>query len=51
VLSISGYHMAAVAGMVFFAMRALFALFGAFANRHPIKKWAAPRLPPSAHSS
>ena len=51
VLSISGYHMAVVAGMVFFAIRALFALFGAFANRHPIKKWAAPRLPPSAHSS
>src|SRR3974377_55692 len=41
VLSISGYHMAVVAGMVFFAMRALFALFGAFADRHPIKKWAA----------
>ena len=41
VLSISGYHMAVVAGMVFFAMRALFALLGAFANRHPIKKWAA----------
>ena len=41
VLSISGYHMAVVAGMIFFAMRALFALFPAFANRHPIKKWAA----------
>ena len=27
--------------MVFFAMRALFALLGAFANRHPIEKWAA----------
>src|SRR6516164_3383009 len=36
-----GYHMAVVAGMIFFAMRALFALFPAFANRHPIKKWAA----------
>jgi competence protein ComEC len=41
VLSISGYHMAVVAGMVFFAMRALFALLGTFANRYPIKKWAA----------
>jgi competence protein ComEC len=41
VLSISGYHMAVVAGLVFFVMRALFALLGAFANRHPIKKWAA----------
>src|SRR5208337_4637521 len=38
---VTGYHMAVVAGMVFFAMRALFALLGAFANRHPIKKWAA----------
>jgi len=28
-------------GLVFFAMRALFALLGAFANRHPIEKWAA----------
>ncbi len=41
VLSISGYHMAVVAGIVFFAMRALFALLPSFANRHPIKKWAA----------
>jgi competence protein ComEC len=41
VLSISGYHMAVVAGLIFFVMRALFALLGAFANRHPIKKWAA----------
>jgi competence protein ComEC len=41
VLSISGYHMAVVAGVVFFALRALFALMPAFANRHPIKKWAA----------
>ena len=41
VLSISGYHMAVVAGIVFFALRALFALMPAFANRHPIKKWAA----------
>jgi competence protein ComEC len=41
VLSISGYHMAVVAGIVFFVMRALFALMPAFANHHPIKKWAA----------
>jgi competence protein ComEC len=41
VLSISGYHMAVVAGIMFFAVRALFALMPAFANRHPIKKWAA----------
>jgi Competence protein len=39
VLSISGYHMAVVAGMIFFAVRALFALLPAFSNRHPIKKW------------
>jgi len=41
VLSISGYHMAVVAGIMFFVIRALFALMPAFANRHPIKKWAA----------
>ncbi len=41
VLSISGYHMAVVAGVVFFAIRALFALMPAFANKHAIKKWAA----------
>jgi competence protein ComEC len=41
VLSISGYHMAVVAGVVFFTLRALFALMPAFASRHPIKKWAA----------
>jgi len=33
--------MAVVAGMIFFAVRALFALLPAFSNRHPIKKWAA----------
>jgi competence protein ComEC len=37
VLSISGYHMAVVAGVVFFVLRALFALMPAFSNRHPIK--------------
>jgi competence protein ComEC len=41
VLSISGYHMAVVAGVVFFAIRASLALIPAFASRYPIKKWAA----------
>src|SRR3954452_15215187 len=41
VLSISGYHMALVAGVVFFVVRALFALFPALAMRCAIKKWAA----------
>ncbi len=33
--------MAVVAGIVFFGLRAVFALLPAFGNRHPIKKWAA----------
>ena len=41
VLSISGLHMALVAGTVLGAMRALFALFPGFASRHPVKKYAA----------
>lgn len=41
VLSISGYHMAVVAGVVFFSFRALFALVPILASRYPIKKWAA----------
>lgn len=41
VLSISGYHMAVVAGVVFFACRALLALFPVLTVRFPIKKWAA----------
>ena len=41
VLSISGYHMALVAGVAFFMVRALLALSPALAMRHPIKKWAA----------
>ena len=41
VLSISGYHMAVVAGVVFFAVRALLALVPGFAVGHPIKKWSA----------
>jgi competence protein ComEC len=41
VLSISGYHMALVAGVVFFTVRALLALVPSFASRFAIKKWAA----------
>jgi competence protein ComEC len=41
VLSISGYHMAVVAGIVFFLLRALLALVPGLADRAPIKKWAA----------
>ena len=41
VLSISGYHMAVVAGVVFFTVRALLALFPALVTGFPIKKWAA----------
>ena len=41
VLSISGYHMAVVAGIAFFFIRAGLALFPSLASRHPIKKWAA----------
>ncbi len=41
VLSISGYHMAVVAGVVFFIVRALLALISGLADRMPIKKWAA----------
>ena len=41
ILSISGYHMAVVAGVVFFVIRAGLALVPHFASRHPIKKWAA----------
>jgi competence protein ComEC len=41
VLSISGYHMAVVAGVVFFAVRALLALIPQLATGFPIKKWSA----------
>ena len=41
VLSISGYHMAVVAGIVFFVIRAALALVPSLASRRPIKKWAA----------
>lgn len=41
VLSISGYHMAVVAGAVFFLIRALLALAPRLSAGRPIKKWAA----------
>jgi competence protein ComEC len=41
ILSISGYHMAVVAGVVFFGLRAGLALVPGLALRRPIKKWAA----------
>src|SRR3982751_5490642 len=41
VLSISGYHMAVVAGVVFFALRALLALIPGLAAGFAIKKWSA----------
>ncbi len=41
VLSVSGYHMALVAGVVFFMVRAMLALVPGLALRRPIKKWAA----------
>src|ERR1700750_3448470 len=37
----TGYHMAVVAGVVFFAVRALLALIPALTVTFPIKKWAA----------
>jgi competence protein ComEC len=37
----SGYHMALVAGVVFFMLRAGLALVPGLALRHPVKKWAA----------
>ena len=41
VLSISGYHMAVVAGLIFFLFRAGLALIPGLADRAPIKKWTA----------
>ncbi len=41
ILSISGFHMAIIAGSVFFIVRLVLAAFPSFALRHPIKKWAA----------
>ena len=40
-LSISGLHIALVAGLVFFAVRVLLALIEPLALHFPIKKWAA----------
>jgi competence protein ComEC len=37
----SGYHMAVVAGVVFFTVRALLALIPALTVGFPIKKWSA----------
>ena len=44
VLSISGYHMAVVAGVVFFAVRALLALIPRLTVGFPIKKYFIPTL-------
>jgi competence protein ComEC len=41
ILSISGFHMAIMAGSVFFIVRLGLACFPGIALRHPIKKWAA----------
>jgi len=41
VLSISGLHMALVAGVVIGSLRAGFALFPGFASRHSVRKFAA----------
>ncbi|MBV2144591.1 ComEC family competence protein [Falsochrobactrum sp. TDYN1] len=41
ILSISGLHMALAAGVVMLSLRSLFALFPAFSQRHPVKKYAA----------
>jgi len=41
VLSISGYHMALVAGVVFFVVRAILAFIPGLSSRRPIKKWSA----------
>ncbi|MBX3568298.1 MAG: ComEC/Rec2 family competence protein [Rhizobiaceae bacterium] len=41
VISISGLHMALVAGAVISAIRALFALFPTFSSRRPIRKYSA----------
>jgi competence protein ComEC len=41
ILSISGFHMAIMAGSVFFIVRLGLALLPSIALRYPIKKWAA----------
>ena len=40
-LSISGLHMAVMAGAIFWTLRFVLACFGSVALRYPIKKWAA----------
>jgi len=45
VLSISGYHMVVVTGIVFFVLRALFALMPAFASRYPDQEMGGGRRP------
>lgn len=40
-LAISGLHVGLVAGIVFFAVRAILAIISPLALRYPIKKWAA----------
>lgn len=41
VISISGLHMALVAGTIMILLRSGFALFPDFSSRHPVKKYAA----------
>jgi competence protein ComEC len=41
ILVIAGLHMGMVAGIAFFALRAIFALIPAIALNYPAKKWAA----------
>jgi competence protein ComEC len=41
IISISGLHMALVAGTVMGTLRAIFGLFPGFASRYPVKKYAA----------
>jgi len=41
ILVIAGLHMGMLAGITFFALRAIFALIPALALRYPTKKWAA----------
>src|SRR5580704_1491653 len=41
ILVIAGLHMGMVAGIAFFALRAIFALIPAVTLRYPTKKWAA----------
>lgn len=41
ILSVSGLHIGLAAGIIFFLLRGLLALFPSIALRYPIKKWAA----------